>query len=251
MVSQRGFYFRNQVTPYVILFIERDGSTFFSSMLKSHPEIHALYERFAELRQRGAGPEEQMRWAREFFTPPLFGRYSAVGFKTKLVDVLDPEAFIALLKEKQCRIIQMQRRNRVKAVVSRINARRLYEKSGYWNLYKESDRLPPLEIDPDQFDLFLQERIEADRALDEFVNRLNLPTLKIVYEELLVDREAVLQKVFPFLRVKPCELEGKSLKATSDDLREVVLNFEELRTRYAGSIYSAMFDEVLSQPAGN
>jgi hypothetical protein len=32
-----GFYLRNQVTPYVILFIERDGSTYLSSLLISHP----------------------------------------------------------------------------------------------------------------------------------------------------------------------------------------------------------------------
>lgn len=246
MLISRGVYFRSRVTPYVILFIERDGSTYLSSMLKSHPEIHALYERFAEMRQRGADAQDQIRWAEEFFTPPLFGRYAAVGFKTKLVDVLDHEAFSALLKNKGCRIIQMVRRNRVKAVISRINARRLWEKSGYWNLYNEADRPSPLEVDLDQFAQYLQERIEADQKLDDFVSRLELPTFKIIYEDLLVDRDAVITKVFDFLRVKHFPVEGKSIKATSDDLRQAVKNFDELRACYTGTIYAPMFDEVLA-----
>jgi hypothetical protein len=85
-----------------------------------------------------------------------------LGFKTKLVDVLDLPGFTELLHRKKVRVIQMQRRNRVKAVISRINAARLHEASGKWNLYDESDRLPPLEVDIAQFDQYLKERIAAD-----------------------------------------------------------------------------------------
>jgi LPS sulfotransferase NodH len=239
------YYLRPQVTAYVILFIERDGSTYLTSMLMEHPEIQAEYEKFAVLRQQGAHGKEQLAWLDDFLTPPWLGKKAALGFKTKLVDVLDMNGFTHLLERKHCHIIQMRRRNMVKAVVSRINARRLYEASGNWNLYKESDRLPPLDVDLDQFDQFLEERRQADQALDDYVTGLNLPKIKVEYEDLLVNRDRVMNELFAFIRVQPQQLKGKTLKNTQDDLREVVLNFDDLRTRYAGTVYESMFDEVL------
>jgi LPS sulfotransferase NodH len=241
-----GYHLQSAVTPYVILFIERDGSTYLTSLLAAHPDVQAVYERFAVLRQQGQNAQQQLEWARGFFTPPLFSRHAAVGFKTKLVDVLDPAGFAGLLQEKRCRVIQMQRRNRVKAVISRINAKRLHDRSGNWNLYQESDRQPPAAVDLAEFAEFLREREEADAELETYAGRLALPTLKLVYEDLLTDRASSIRRVFEFLRVRWLPVEGKTLKNTSDDLREAVLNFDELRTAYAGTAYEPMFDEVLA-----
>lgn len=238
-------YLRSQVNAYVILFIERDGSTYLTSMLMEHPEIQAEYEKFAVLRQQGADGKQQLAWLESFLTPPWIGKKAALGFKTKLVDVLDLDGFTRLLHRRGCRIIQMRRRNMVKAVVSRINARRLYEASGNWNLYKESDRLPPLDIDPLQFDRFLEERRQADQALDDYVAGLDLPKIKVEYEDLLVNRDRVMKELFAFIKVRPQQLQGRTLKNTQDDLREVVLNFDALRARYAGTDFQPMFDEVL------
>ncbi|MFN7037622.1 MAG: hypothetical protein ACK4SN_14785 [Bellilinea sp.] len=229
----------------MILFIERDGSTYMISLMTSHPQIQSVYERFAVMKQKGASAKEQIDWARKFFTPPLITRYRAVGFKTKLVDILNKEEFSQLLIEKKARVIQMQRRNQVKAVVSRINAKRLHDATGNWNLYSEKERLPAFEIDPDVFHQYLLERVQADEELTNFTKKLNLPTLKMVYEDLLVNRDEILSRVFDFLGVDPFPVEGKTLKNTSDDLREVVLNFEQLRSKYTGTPFEKMFDEVL------
>ncbi|HZD10501.1 MAG TPA: hypothetical protein VE553_04095 [Candidatus Binatia bacterium] len=244
-----GFYLRPQVTPFVILFIERDGSTYMIGMLESHPAIATVYERFAVMRQKGQDGAAQVNWAREFYSAPLVGSTAALGFKTKLVDVLDPSGFVALLREKRVNIIHMRRRNRVKAVVSRINARRLYEATGNWNLYKKSDRMPPMTIDPDMFATYLHEREEADDVLSAFVSDLQLPTFKVTYEELLVDREAMLTQIFAFLNVPPYPVQEKTIKHTKDDLRQVVKNFDELRAQYAGTPYHSMFDEILAPAA--
>ncbi|MEW6179831.1 MAG: hypothetical protein AB1522_07885 [Chloroflexota bacterium] len=241
----RKFFFRNQVTPYVILFIERDGSTYMISLMTSHPQIQAVYERFAVLRQQGATAEDQLNWARNFYTPSLINKYAAVGFKTKLVDVLDKEGFVNLLREKKVKILQMQRRNQVKAVVSRINAKRLFDASGKWNLYNEKERLPAFEIDPVIFQQYLQERIEADQELNTFTVNLGLPTLKMVYEDILVNRDAVLSRVFEFLGVEPFPVQANTLKNTNDNLREVILNFDQLRSLYVNTPFEYMFDEVL------
>jgi LPS sulfotransferase NodH len=245
-----GFFLASQVTPFVILFIERDGSTYLTSALTSHPQVKAVYERFAVLRQQNKTAADQLAWAREMFSRPIIGRVAAMGFKTKLVDVLDLDAFAALLKEKRVHVIRLQRLNRVKAVVSRINAKRLYEKSGTWNLYNEADRMPPADVDFEQFARFLREREQADEQLIEYVNALQLPTLPILYEDILQKPDAVNEELFRFLRLPPHKLEAKTLKNTSDDLRDAVLNFDALRARYAGTSYEAQFDEVLvQQPA--
>ncbi|MBE0411238.1 MAG: hypothetical protein IBX69_16065 [Anaerolineales bacterium] len=238
-------FLRSQVTPYIILFIERDGSTYLTSLLMSHPHIHAIYERFAVLKGKGVTAQEQLAWADEFYRVPLLSRKSALGFKTKLVDILDLDGFSDLLLRRNIRIIQMQRRNRVKAVISRINAARLHELSGNWNLYDESNRLPPMEVDLTQFERYLKEREAADNELDDYVNRLDLPKHKIVYEDLLVDKDNTLKELLDFLKVANLPLQAKTLKNTKDDLREVVLNLDELQERYVGSNYANMFDEVL------
>lgn len=106
----------------------------------------------------------------------------------------------------------MQRRNQVKAVVSRINAKRLHDVTGNWNLYNEKERLPAFEIDPDMFHQYLLERIQADEELTNFTEKLNLPTLKMVYEDLLVNRDRVLSRVFDFLGVDPFPVQGKTFK---------------------------------------
>lgn len=246
MALNRPFFLRREVTPFVILFIERDGSTYMTSMLGSHPAIETVYERFSVMVQRGDGAAGQLAWARDYFTPPLIGRRAAMGFKTKLVDILDPDGFAALLHEKECRIVRMQRRNTVKAVISRINARRLYDATGKWNLYDKSDRMPPMAVEPAEFLQYLGEREEAEQALDGYVARLQLPRMTIDYEDLLVDRDAVLGRVFAFLGVEPHPVTEKTMKHTRDDLREVVTNFDELRDSVAGTPYAAMFDEVLA-----
>lgn len=241
----RSYYFRNQVTRYITLFVERSGSTYLATLLDSHPDILAKREEFAHMLQRGVNGSGQLEWARQFWTPPLFGPHKAIGFKTKLVDVLDQPGFAELLMEYRVCVIQLQRRNLVKAVISTINAQRLHQKSGNWNLMKEPDRLPAFQVDANEFESLLRERIRWDHELEAYVSSLNLRRIRLYYEDLLRDEKGFLTQVFDFIRVRPKPVHGKTLKNTSDDLREVILNYEEIRARYAGTHYQPMFDEVI------
>src|SRR5688572_21453758 len=104
VMARNPVVFRFQVTPFVILFVERAGSTYLITALKSHPGVLALTEKLDALRQEGKSAAEQIEWARQFLTPPLVGRHSAIGFKTKTVDILDPDGFARLLRRRGCRI---------------------------------------------------------------------------------------------------------------------------------------------------
>ena len=52
--------------------------------------------------------------------------------------------------------------------------------------------------------------------------------------------------MFAFLDVPERAVQSKTLKHTSDDLRQVITNFDDLRARYTGTRYASMFDEVLA-----
>jgi LPS sulfotransferase NodH len=238
--------FRFQVTPFVILFVERAGSTYLITALKSHPTVVALTEKLDALRQEGKSAAEQLTWARSFLTPPLVGRHRAIGFKSKTVDILDPTGFAALLRERRCKIVRLQRGNSVKAVVSTLNARRQYRVSGNWNLLSESTRLPSFEVDFGEFDALLHEREQLDRDLERYVEDLRLPTLALTYEDLLADQHAFVGRTLAFLGVEAQAAPGATLKNTRDDLREAVLNFDALRAQYRGTRFEPMFDEVLA-----
>jgi LPS sulfotransferase NodH len=240
---------RSQVRYYVLLFEGRTGSTFLTGALAQHPEVLAKDEKFAGQIKNGLGASEQLEWARGLFTAPLIGPYRARGFKTKLSDVLDPVGFAALLQAKRARIILLLRRNLVKTVVSFVTAQALYEKTGRWNLEHVADRSEPVQIDVASFDYMLQNRTQINQALEAYVHTLQLPTLSLHYEDLLVDQQAFLNRVCQFLGVHTVPVASRTKKHTSDNLREVLSNFDELYTHYAGTPYQAMFDEVLL-PAG-
>lgn len=235
----------HQFVPYVILFIERDGSTYLSSLLSSHPYIEAVYERFAVLKQKNASSEEQIDWARKFWTPSILNKVNTRGFKTKLIDILDVEKFRDLCKEKKPKIIHMYRQNKVKAVISKINAQRLFDKSGFWNLYQEEHRIPATLFDIEQVDALIREREILDNELENFVKSLNLETVKVTYEDLLVNKEATLAKIFEFLKVPVKRVESKTIKHTHDDLKNVILNFEELKNHYLNTPYHEMFSDPI------
>lgn len=238
-------FLRSQVGSFVTLFVERSGSTYLSTSLNAHPDVLSLREPLSDMKQRGCDGIEQLTWVREFLAPPLISRSRARGFKTKLIDIMEPEGFADLLRQNDCRIIQLQRRNTVKAAISTINARRLWEASGNWNLLNEEDRLSSFVIDEAELDHLLEERERWDADLERYVETLGLPTLQLFYEDLLLDEEEFISRVFDFIGVDTRPVRGRTIKNTSDKLSEVIKNIDDLRSRYAGTKYRPMFDEVL------
>ena len=86
---------------------------------------------------------------------------------------------------------------------------------------------------------------EAQRALREYVHALERPTLSLHYEDLIADENEFVRLALSFLGLPVRPVAGRSIKNTSDDLREIVLNLDELRGHFAGTRYAPMFDEVL------
>jgi LPS sulfotransferase NodH len=230
-------------TPFVILLQGRTGSTLLVECLDSHPLIQCDKERLVGFRKHGA--EKQLQWTRQYLNKPANADVVAVGFKTKLEDVLDLDGFASILKSCNARIIVTQRRNLIKMIVSWFNSERIYAATGDWNVYETQHLLEPIEVDPEEFDRRLQLVVKGKERLDAFVKDLGLQSMSVEYEDLLLDQEKTIQKVCAHLNVLYHSMVPTCSKATPDDLRNVVVNFEKLRSCYRGSIYEPMFEEVL------
>lgn len=233
---------RPQLVRFVILFPGRTGSTFLVSALDAHPDVEAKGEVLDGLRPKGV--EAQRAWVERYLRGPAIGRSKAIGFKTKLRDVLDQDAFTAAVESYNTRIIVLDRRNDVKHAVSRITARVLRDRTGRWNRYEGSEALGLLQIDADDFASRLSAVEEEKETIRSYVAGLDRPHLQIDYEDLCLDPPATFKKVFEYLGVRSVPVAGATLKNTSDDLREVISNFDEIRTAYVGTPYESMFDDA-------
>lgn len=236
----------NSVTPFVILFQARSGSTFLISTLDRHPEIQAHGEILV-----GMDAHRQRTKALGVLRPDdaFATGIKAVGLKCKFHDISDFGSFGEMLQEIGARVIFLYRQNSVKRAVSMLNAIRLEEATGFWNLHKEEDRLGPFTVDPNDFDVRLR-KMDASLSRDrDQVESLELPTLTLTYEDILKDIGTTTSRILPFLGVSDQPIKGRTLKTTSDDLRLVIANFDDLRSRYVGTCYESMFDEVLVRGA--
>src|SRR5262249_43296180 len=110
---------------FVLLFEGRSGSTYLMESLDAHPQVVAAHEILTELKLEPDVARLQLERTRAFLTEPRDGAIAAVGFKTKLADVVDRDAFAALLRALDVRIIHLRRRNLIKLALSVLNAKRL------------------------------------------------------------------------------------------------------------------------------
>lgn len=232
---------RRSVRPFVLLFPGRVGSTYLVTALHQHPDVRAEGERLDALRPRGAA--YQLAWADRFLRGPLLGRHRAVGFKTKLRDVLDPDGFTAVLARRGARVVVLGRRNDVKHAISRVTAKALYETTNRWNRYGQTAPSGPVHVDVEKFDRRLRRIAEDKAAIERYAAGLAVPVMTLDYEDLLADHDRAVTGVLDFLGVRRIALRGLTHKNTSDDLRDVVVNYDELRARYAGTPYETMFDD--------
>lgn len=213
-----------------MLFPGRTGSSFLISCLRSHPELLAEGEGLAR-----KPADEQRRWIHGLYDTPRPRSCRAVGFKTKLKDVWDTEAFADFLRARDVRVISLRRRNPVKLAVSTLNARRLHAQTGRWNRTADVPPLGPLSVTPEELAATVDRCIAAQAEVDAFVRPLGLPSIALDYEDLLEDRAAWLRGVTDFLGVAPQELHGTVEKATDDDLRAALADHERHARHFAGT----------------
>jgi LPS sulfotransferase NodH len=212
---------------FTLLFQGRSGSTYVIDMLNSHPHAEARGEGLVRLMEAGAAV--QVDWTRDFFAKPRPECCLAVGFKTKLSDVLDPGSFAACLEEAHSRIIHLERRDLFKQTVSWMRADLLHAATGCHNTRDLAFKPAAKRLDPEEFQRRIRLLRSGQRALREYVAYIGLPTLHVHYERLLEDPTGTFAELQEFLDLPQHALSSTYVKITNDNLLHDVPNLQELR----------------------
>ena len=220
---------RRPPVRYATLFPGRAGSTYLTDHMGNHPSVVANYEILSQYQKSW---EQQLNFLNELVFTKRSAQISAIGFKTKIKDVLNLDEFLQYLKDQEFRIIHLTRSNHLKLVVSIVRAKMLRHRIGTSNLiFHDQPPLGPTAIPIADF-AKARKRLKRQMRLVRIVKRLKLPTLKIVYEDLLQDELEVLNQVWSFLGVRPTVTNGRTRKNTPHDIRSAVTNLDEIISHF-------------------
>ena len=231
---------------FAVLAAPRTGSNWLCSMLDSHPEILCHHELFnpagihVALSWRGGavdvesvlGTQAERDRAPLAFLERAWSRprgCRAVGFKLNRGQ--NEAAFAAVLADRGVRKILLRRDNRLKTFVSE----RIAARTGLWESYPDSPRSDGqvrIRVDLGE----LRRHIGENRAYyDSLTAELaGQEVLAVRYEDLVTSAGAW-QSVFDFLGVGTAELRAETRKQNATDLRQVILNFDEVAAALQGT----------------
>lgn len=221
-------------TRFLILFPGRTGSSWLVDGLSRHPRIRVEGEILV-----GLSSEKQRAELERLYGRPS---RSAVGFKTKLKDVLDLDVLKACIQDHDLVVFRMRRRDLLRLAISRINARRLHAATGRWN--RRSGDLPVSGVDvtvDELADALACSRDDVAR-LDDFIAAAGVVPCEIEYADILSEPAKVLARVQDVLGVPHRQLVSSVAKNTSQDLAAAVGNIEALRRELAGGEWASVFE---------
>ena len=221
----------NRIPPvkYVMLFPGRTGSTYLASHMQAHPQI---VSRFEILGRRATSWERQRAMLKDLFEIKRSPEFKAIGFKTKIHAVLNREVFTQYITDHQFRIIHLIRRNKLKFIISVVRAKMLRNAEGVSNVFQQNQEpIGPMEIPVAKFTRATK-RLNVAVRLQKYIDNLDLPKLKIAYEDLLNDEQVTLKRVWDFLEVEHFDTQGVTRKNTPDDVRQAVTNLDEILERH-------------------
>ncbi len=269
---------RRCTVPFVILFLERSGSTYLCSLLDNHKQITCRQEDFhGVFSGRVDSPESRKNisnWSRRIqgFGGKLIEPASekdaithfhdlfsfptvACGFKFKFPRQF--QLFPEIVEEFRwlspaLHVIVLSRRNVLKQAVSRQNLDRIVSATGRANLSLKNsgiaENLGQFELNVEQAIQYarftLIQQAEMVKTVEQMESELGVSTLPIHYEDLLSERDVTLHRVFDFMKLDTnvAVPESQLKKATSDRLESALSNYDQLVRAVHGTPFAEMLD---------
>jgi len=264
-------------TPYrrfIILSGPRTGSNLLAELLNSHPDVRCFRELFnteptidygvagydgrnaADIALRAHAAPSFL--AKRVFSSPDTGA-KAIGFKFHYQHSLFHEGITeALAADGELRIVHLSRRNLLRQYVSHCTAERTDEWTrrkatsssvirNAWRRLRRTRKRPAapsrLRLVPEETESYFWKQIVS---ADRFGNQVfaGHPRLELTYEDLDRDRVATMHPVWGFLGVSPYDEANSSLtKQNPRPLREVIVNYDALKERFATGPFASFFAE--------
>jgi hypothetical protein len=232
--------------------IGRSGSTVLADMLKQHPRVAwdgEVFEPTARKWQPGVSPSDLLRKRAETVGRKIYG-IELKFFHCRLIGLSLLETVCLLEKLGFGRYIILRRRNYLRKIVSSLIA----QKTKVWHLSNgKRPRLVPITINVDKLRV---EAPEPERTLlqcletyeSEFaeLDRLlgSQAPLRLTYESDIEKDPAVgYGKVCDYLGLEAKSAPVRLTRTTPYPLRDVIMNFQEVEARLAGTPFAWMVNE--------
>jgi hypothetical protein len=248
---------------YMITCAARTGSTMLVYLLRSHPEICSHGEIFSPgkigglsgtyLSKRHARPEFIDHLSAERDRDPIKFLYKialdlqgkkAVSFKLKYEELILPEYKTLrdeIVNDRDFRIIHLRRENLLRRYLSHyvVNFVTHVTMAIHGQVIPE---VPRVELDPHDCQKDFETVLGREKEFVELFAQH--PSFSISYEEMVAGDAKKIGALLDFMGVSSRELTTTTRRLGCDDLRQVIANFEELRTYFAGSSYSKFFEQA-------
>jgi len=233
-------------------------------LLRSHPDICSHDEVFSSpgtlggmtgtyLTKRGAEPDFVDRLSAEKDRDPIKFLYKivldlqgkkAVCFKLKHDELVLPEYKVLrdeIVNDRDFRIIHLRRENLLRRYLSHYIANRVTGVT--WVVRGQTmPEVQPVVLNPRHCQKDFETVLGREKEFAELF--AEHPGFSISYEEMIAGDAKKIGALLDFMGVSLRELTTTTRKLGRDDLRQVIANFEELRTYFAGSPYSKFFEQA-------
>ncbi len=218
----------------------RTGSSWIKLLLESHPQVFAtgeLFKKKDEARERNSwpfrpiAPGEDHRAYLDEITSTIAPGFTHFGFKLFCRHAQDPpwNQLWDDLANGHAHIIHLRRRNLLAQLISTRTAAH----NKIWQLHEGQDRPDevPLTIEIDDVERFFS-RAEAEHGWADDVLASGRK-IDLFYEDIAADPESEMQGVLDFLGLPQAQLTTITRVQRQGPKRDVLLNFDELRQRFA------------------
>jgi hypothetical protein len=245
-------------TRFVAFGLPRSGTTFLIRLLDSHQQIlcmeeilqpvsstcHTVYPipRYQLYREQSAYKQLISKLARDYalrqYLDWIFENYrnEAVGFKLMLSQLQEFPYVGEYMQKGQFKVIHIVRENLLKLHVSQVRARLTDVWVSKKPVAQTQVNIPVRELLNNLQDLENQQQSQA-----QLIRQMQLPHIELVYEKLAQDYSQALLPVLDFLGVdKEIKLNTEVRKITSDDLSQVIENYQEVTNTLASTKYEQL-----------
>ena len=251
----------SRVRGFSIHFTGRSGSTFIIYTLRKHPQIYARAEVFGNKTLPGGyeqTSDNQIAFLRKYWRNYKIDSSNSDeisrGFKVQIIkenqQLQSFSRYIKICESHDVAKLFLYRRNHVKQVISALRATQVKsltknlineERAHVFNndVAKEVMNLPKLHIQPLELKRRLLSLKSNYKILDNLKNKMG-GGLELFYEDVLANRQSFFDKIFCELNIPSINVtdSDETKKITSDNLEDVIENYDEIVNFFANSEYA-------------
>jgi LPS sulfotransferase NodH len=243
----------NNKTKFCILTSPRSGSTWLSSLLKSHPQIQSFGEAFLWRKKGGWNDKIFIRYydyrqSNSLWRPWVVFKYldildnyqgkphNAIGFKLMYFNILEqPEILLKFIRDRY-RIIHLVRENHLDVVISKAIGRQF----GVFHTDKTSSQSKQVILNTSSLirTFYLYSLMHQIAAM--FLKLMPLPVLKVTYESLKTNRQETLRSITDFLGVDSQDIlfESELKRVNPGSYKEKIANYDQVEKTLINSKYA-------------